>query len=122
MEWEALLKIFQSWGPTALSSLLVVAVVSLIKKIEANGKADELRSSEMQKQLDSKVKEVKEDISRTLGEHGRELSYIKMEYIKRETFHRELSGWKEDINRLSSQINNQFTDFMARLIEIWKDK
>jgi hypothetical protein len=122
MDFAALFKVFQSWGPSAISSVLVVVVLYLIKKVDKNGEKDAERAEGFQRLLDSRVREVKENIDKTLGEHGRELSYIKMEYIKRDTFHRELSGWKEDIGRLSNQINTQFTDCMTRIIELWKGK
>ena len=119
---DGVFKVFQSWGPSAITSALVVVVVYLVKKVNDAGKEEALRSKNLQDNLDSKVKEVKRDINNTLVEHSRELSYIKMECIMRDTFYRELSGWKEDINRLSNQINSLVPDFMTRIIELWKEQ
>ena len=120
MEWKALFSLFQSWGPTAISSVLVFVVIFLIKKQEKHESEDKQRFQDFTEQLNSRIKELRDDINRTLIEHTRELSYIKMSYITRETFYRELSGWKEDLNRLSNQLNTQFSEFMARVVEIWK--
>jgi hypothetical protein len=122
VDWAAVFAVIQSWGPSAISSVLVAVVLYLIRQVGENGKKDAERAEHFRDQLDARVKEVRGDINKTLLEHDRKISYIEMEYIKRDTFHRELSGWKEDINRLSSQINTQFTEFMTRIIEIWKGK
>ena len=122
MDFAALFKIFQAWGPSALSSVLIVVVLYLVKKVDTNGKEDRERAKGFQILLDSKLKELREDTARVSDEHGRRLSCIEMEYVRRETFYRELGGWKDDINRLSSQISTQFTEFMKSIVELWKDR
>jgi len=122
MEWAALFKIFQSWGPSAISSVLVVVVLYLIKRVDKNGEDDKKRAQDFQACLDAKVKELRADMSKTIEDHGKRLSYIEMEYMKREAFYRELSGWRNEINRLSSQISSQFMDFTRNIIELWKEK
>ncbi|MDR1858854.1 MAG: hypothetical protein LBQ69_05240 [Treponema sp.] len=118
MDLEALFKIVHSWGPSAVTSLLVFFVIHLAKKLDKNNEDDKKRADNLQGYLDDKLKEFREGNAKTLDEHGRRLSYIEMEYIKRETFYRELGGWKDDINRLSGQIS----EVGKNIIELWKDK
>jgi hypothetical protein len=122
MDWAALFKIFQSWGPSAISSALVVVVIHLIRLVNKNSEKEDGRAAAFQKQLDAKVEKVREDIGKTLGDHGRRIAYIETEYVRRDTFYRELSGWKEDINRLSDKIDALGADFAARVIEVWKGR
>jgi hypothetical protein len=118
MDFAALFAIFKSWGPSAISSVLVVVVLYLIKKVDKNGEDDKKRAKDFQDSLENKLGELKEDTAKVLDEHGRRLSCIELEYVRRETFYRELGGWKDDINRLSGQI----TDFNKSIIDLWKDK
>jgi len=122
MEWAELFKIFQSWGPSAISSVLVIVVLYLIKRVNENGVDDNKRAQKLQACLDEKIKELRTDMSKTIEDHSKRLSYIEMEYVRRETFYRELGGWKDDINRLSGQISTQFIEFTKGVIELWKEK
>ena len=122
MEWAALFKIFQSWGPSAISSVLVLVVLYLIKHVDKNFEDDKKRARDFQDCLESKIKELRNDISKTLEDHGRRLSYIELEYVKREVFYRELGGWKDDINRMSGQIATLITDMNKGIVELWKEK
>jgi len=122
MDIAALFKLVHSWGPSAVTSLLVFFVIHLSKKLDKNSEDDKKRADDLQNYLDGKLKGLREDTTKVLDEHGRRLSYIEMEYIKRETFYRELGGWKDDINRLSGQISSQFTEFMKSIVELWKGK
>jgi hypothetical protein len=90
----------------------------LIKQVHKNGKDDEERAKDSQALINSKLKELRDDTFKTLEEHGRRLSYIELEYARRESFYRELGGWKDDVNRLSGQIS----DFTKSVIELWKDR
>ncbi len=118
MDFAALFSLVQSWGPTAISSLLVIVVLYLVKKVDKNGEDDKKRAKDFQDSFENKIKGLREDTAKVLDEHGRRLSCIELEYIRRETFYRELGGWKDDINRLSGQI----TEFNRSIIELWKDK
>jgi hypothetical protein len=122
MDFAALFALFQSWGPTAISSLLVIVVLFLLKKVDKNGEEDKKRADGVRKSFEDKLKELKDDTAKELDGHERRLSYIELEYIKREEFYRELGGWRDDINRLSGQITTQFMEFTKSIIEIWKDK
>ena len=122
MDIEALFSIVKSWGPSAVTSLLVFFIIHLSKKLDKNGEDDKQRADNLKGYLEDKLKEQQEGTVKTLDEHGRRLSYIEMEYVRRETFYRELGGWKDDINRLSGQISSQFTEFMKSIVELWKDK
>jgi uncharacterized protein YoxC len=118
MDWLALFKIFQAYGPTAISSVLVVVVLSLIKQVHKNGEDDKERAKNYQALLDSSLKELRGDTFKVLEEHGRKISYIELEYVRRESFYRELGGWKDDINRLFSHVS----DFNKSVTDLWKDR
>ena len=111
MEWAAFFGVFQAWGPSAVSSVLVIVVVHLIRKIDADAKKDEQRA-----------KDLRDYINSSLNNFGTRISVVEHEYLKRETFYRELGGWKEDINGLSSQVSTQFFELNRNIIELWKDK
>jgi len=108
MEWVALFKLIQSWGPSAISSVLVFVVVFLIRKIDADSKKDENRATEL-----------REYINKTLNNFGERLSAVEKEYVKNDFFFRELSGWKSEINRLSDQITNLFMAFTQNILQFF---
>ena len=108
MEWAALFKLVQSWGPTAISGLLVTVTLYLIRKIDGDSKKDERRAEDLRKY-----------INEALNNFGTRLSTIEKDYVKNDFFFRELSGWKSEINRLSDQIANQFTVFTQNLIQLF---
>lgn len=129
MDWVTFFALFQSWGPSAISSVLVVVVVYLIKKVDQIGKSNAERSEQLQKVVDESIdgvrnqfstrfQEHKHDIDRICSEHSRRLSYIEQEYTKNDMFLRELSGWKGEINRLSDQLTSQFMSFTQSIIQI----
>jgi hypothetical protein len=120
VDFAALFHIIQSWGPSAVSSCLVVVVLYLIKQVTKNGEEDKKRDQVFQDRLGSEVKKLRDDVYKVLEEHGRKLSYIEMEYIKRETFHRDMAGWKDDINRLSDRGSAQHTELMKYIAELWR--
>ena len=122
MDWAALFKIFQSWGPSAISSVLVVVVAYLIKQVNKAGEDNTKRAKGFQEQMDSRFKEMRENTARVRDEHGSRISNIELEYVRRDTFYRELGGWKDDINRLSDGIAARFAEFNKSLIELWKGK
>lgn len=118
-----------SWSPTAISSLLLIALILLIRKISKNEKAQIEQTNNLHvcikkdmaditaataKALD----EIKASTERTLAELHRRVSYLEVEYIRRDTFYRELGGWKDDINRLSGQL----AEFKNNIIDLWKNK
>jgi hypothetical protein len=122
MDFAALFKIFQSWGPSAISSVLVIVVLYLIKRVDKNGEEDAKRQKGLTDLIDERVRELRDNMAKTLDEHGRKISFMEMEYVRRDTFYRELGGWKDDINRLSGQITTQFMEFMKNIVELWKGK
>ena len=107
MDWAALLIHIQSWGPPAISGLLIVAVLSLIRKLEQN-------STKAEKD----TRELRNDINSTLNNFGARLSTIEKDYTKNETFFRELSGWRTEINRLSDNVTSNFVTLTQHVIEI----
>jgi hypothetical protein len=118
-----------SWSPTAISAVLLFAVIILIKKMGVSESAHiertnnlrvtiENKLASLNNAIDDKLTSLKTDTTKILDEHARRISHIELEYVRRETFYRELGGWKDDINRVSGQI----TDFTKFIIELWKEK
>jgi hypothetical protein len=107
MEWASLFSLFQSWGPSAISSALVFVVIHLIKKIDADARKDEQRA-----------KELRDYIDKVLNGFGERLAVVEKDYVKNDFFFRELSGWKSEINRLSDQITNQFMAFTQSVFQL----
>lgn len=107
MEWAALFKIFQSWGPSAISSVLVFVVIHLIKKVDDDSKKDEQRAAKL-----------REDINKTLSGFNERLTTVEKDYVKNDFFFRELSGWKSEINRLSDKIDNKFESLVQNIINV----
>jgi uncharacterized protein (DUF2267 family) len=121
-EWAALFKIFQSWGPSAISSVLVTVTLFLIRKVNANGEQEKARAENLKAAFGAEVKNLREDVYKVLEDHGRKISYTELEYVRRETFYRELGGWKDDINRLSGQISALSSEFNKNVIDLWKNR
>ena len=118
-----------SWSPTAISSLILIAMVLLIRKMFKNEKAQIEQTNNLhiciKKDLSNiwadttkALDEIKSNTTKALEEYNRRISNLELEYVRRDTFYRELGGWKDDINRLSSQ----FSEFTKNIIELWKSK
>jgi len=122
MDFAALFRVFQSWGPSAISSVLVIVVLHLIKQVGKNEEDDKKRAQDFQNCLEARTKELRNDVYKTIEDQGRRLSYIELEYVRRETFYRELGGWKDDINRLFGQISTLSADLKKDIVELWKGK
>jgi hypothetical protein len=118
VDFAALFHIVQSWGPSAISSVLVVVVLYLIKQVNRNSEEDARRAKGFQDQLEAKVGELRADVNRVLDDHAKQLSYIKTEYTRSDVFYRELSGWRSEINRLSDQIGSQFIAFTQSIMQV----
>jgi hypothetical protein len=108
MEWSGLFHLIQSWGPSAISSVLIYVVIHLIKKIDVNSQKNEKSAAEL-----------RDYINKTLNAFGERLSAVEKDYVKNDFFFRELSGWKSEINRLSDQITNQFMVFTQNIIQLF---
>ena len=113
-----ILKQILSWCPTAVSTMLIFAIIYLIKKIDKNDKSHAERTGSLQACIENKLAAFKSDTTKIFDEHTRRLSHLEMECVKREDFYRELGGWKDDINRVSGQL----TDFTKNIVDLWKDK
>jgi len=118
MELEGLFKIVQSWGPSAVTSLLVFFVIHLSRKLDKNGEEDRKRAERLQACLEGKLKELRDDTTKVLDEHGRRLSCIELEYVKRLDFYKDLGGWRDDINRVYDKIS----EVDKSIIELWRDR
>lgn len=118
MDFAALFHIFQSWGPSAISSVLVVVVLYLVKKVDANGREDAERAKVFQEQLEAKVGELSNAIHKELEAHGRRLSYIEMEYVKNSVFYEQLSGWRTEINRLIDRSDGHHSQVIQYILDL----
>ena len=122
MDIEALFGIVKSWGPSAVSSLLVFFVIHLSKKLDKNSEDDKKRAYNLQIYLEDKLKGLREDATKVLGEHGRRISCIELEYVRRMDFYKDLGGWRDDINRLYDKISSVSADLSKSINELWKDR
>jgi hypothetical protein len=118
VDFAALFRIVQSWGPSAISSCLVVVVLYLIRRVDENGKEDARRTKTFQDQLETKVGELRADMGKILDDYGKRLLYVEKEYTRNEVFFQNLSGWRAEIGRLSDQISSQFMAFTQSVIQI----
>jgi hypothetical protein len=125
VDFAAIFRIFQSWGPSAISSCLVVVVLYLIKKVDENSREDARRAKAFQEQLEAKVRELYDTIHKGLEAHSKRLSYIEMEYTKNSVFYEQLSGWRTEINRLADKSDShhaQTTQYILDLLSRRKNE
>jgi len=122
MDIVALFGLLQSWGPSAISVGLVIAVVYLIKHVHKANADNTERAQGFQNQIDCRLKELRENANTILSEHSRRISNIALEYVKREDFYRELGGWKGDIKQLSSETSAQFKEIRKSILDVWKGR
>ena len=120
MDIVALFGLLQSWGPSAISAVLVVVVLYLIKQVHKANEDSTKRAQGFQNQIDSRLKELRENTTAVLDEHSRRIKYLELEYVKRETFYRELGGWKDDIKQLSNETSAQFREIRKSIFELCK--
>ena len=118
MDFAALFHVFQSWGPSAISSALVIVVLYLIKKVDENSKEDAKRAKVFQEQLEAKVSELYSTIHKGLEAHSKRLSYIEMEYTKNSVFYEQLSGWRTEINRLADKSDGHHTQIVQYILDL----
>jgi hypothetical protein len=118
MDFAALFHVFQSWGPSAISSVLVIVVLYLIRKVDANGREDAERAKVFQEQLEAKVGELYNTIHKGLEAHSRRLSYIEMEYTKNSVFFEQLSGWRAEVNRLADKADDHHEQTIQHIINL----
>ena len=107
-----------SWSPTAISAVLLIGMALLIKRTDKNEKAQIERTNNLRACIEKDLAEIKADTTKSIEENARRISNIELEYIRRDTFYRDLGGWKDDINRLSGQLS----EITKNIIELWKVK
>jgi hypothetical protein len=120
VDFAALFHLFQSWGPSAISSVLVVVVLYLIKKVDENSKEDAKRASIFQEQLEARVSELYNTIHKGLEAHSKRLSYIEMEYTRNSVFYEQLSGWRTEINRLVDKTDGHHAQTIQYILDLLK--
>jgi hypothetical protein len=118
MDFPALFRVFQSWGPSAISSVLVIVTLYLIKKVDENSKEDAKRAKVFQEQLDAKVSGLYDTIQKGLEAHSKRLSYIEMEYTKNSVFYEQLSGWRTEVNRLSDKSDGHHSQIIQYIVDL----
>jgi hypothetical protein len=107
----ALLSLVQSWGPSAITAVLVLVVTHLGRGLDKNSKADDARFKELRdhiaKSIDALRVEMTKQIENTIrrvDEQARDIAYIKVEYVKKADYFQDNSGWRTDINRIFDQL------------------
>ena len=106
--------ILQKWGPTAVSILLIFVVSFLIKRISKDADKEEASMAGIR----NDIIKMRDDVNKTLNGFGERLARVEHEYVKSETFLKELSGWRTEINRLYDLFNNHFSSFTQSIIQI----
>jgi len=106
--------VLREWGPAAISILLIFVVSFLIREIKKNSDDEKHRMSK----LHNDITKMREDVNNSLNGFGERLTRVEHEYVKRETFLNELSGWRTEINRLYDLFNINFTSFTQNIIQI----
>jgi hypothetical protein len=107
----------QGWGPTALTSVLVLVVLHLCRLQNAGRKQLDGIATSLRRDFTAQLKTLSDSIASQMDAHERRISYIEMEYTRNKDFHRELGGWRAEITRLSDQMAN----FFQHIIEVWKE-
>ena len=129
MDWGAILAEVLSWWPSAVSSILVIVVLSFIRKIDTMEKTNAAQNEELQKHIEFKItevreqfnvrfKELKHDMERVYLDHSNRISYIEHEYTKNDSFWRELSGWKSEIHNLSNQFADHYLALNKNILQL----
>ena len=96
-----------TWSPAAVTSVLAVAIFLLIKRIDKDSKVNEERAAAL-----------RAEINTTLNSFGERLSRVERDYVKSESFHKELSGWRTETNRLSDIIHKETSKINQSLIQL----
>lgn len=133
MDIAALLAKALEWGPTAVPTILIFLILYLSKQIKKNAADNDLKNKQLQVFFENQSKDLKEDfkeqlktfqedVGKNLEDITRRVSYLEMETVKNDTFYREVSGWRAEINRLSDQIVGLFNTFTGNVIKIWQAK
>ena len=108
------LVILQKWGPAAVSVLLIFVVSFLIREIKKNSEDDKHRMTK----LHNDITKMRDDVNNSLNGFGERLTRVEHEYVKKDTFLNELSGWRTEINRLYDLFNTNFISFTQNIIQI----
>ena len=108
------LVILQKWGPAAVSVLLIFVVSFLIREIKKYSDVEKHHNAGLHKD----ITKMREDVNNALNGFGERLTRVEHEYVRRDTFLNELSGWRTEINRLYDLFNNNFTSFTQNIIQV----
>ena len=129
MGFEALIIKAQEWGPAAISTITAFVISYLIKQQIKNSAEDVDREKKIKENLSSGLARVEHKIDESFGElknrldaHDKRISVLEIESAKKEDLHRELGGWRSEINRLQDFFIRQYGETMQKIVEIWKDK
>ena len=104
------ISLFYSWGPPAISSVLVIVVLYLIKKTEKNAHADEKRAQEL-----------RSEITQTLNSFGSRLTSFEKDYVKNDFFYREFSGWRSEVALISDKIDRTYKEMHRHHKDIYQN-
>jgi hypothetical protein len=118
VDFAALFHVIQSWGPSAISSVLVIVVIYLIKKVDENSREDASRAKAFQEQLETKVSGLYDTIHKGLEAHSKRISYIEMEYTKNSVFYEQLSGWRTEVNRLADKSDGHHAQIVQYILDL----
>lgn len=129
MGFEQLIIAAQNWGPTAISTIIAFVISYLIRQQKKNSEEDSEREKKLKESLSSGLNRMEEKLDKNFSElngrldvHERRISVLEIEGARKEDLHRELGGWRSEINRLQDLIISQNNTTMQKIIELWRDK
>ncbi len=129
MGFEQLIIAAQNWGPTAISTIIAFVISYLIRQQKKNAEEDFDREKKLKESLSGGLNRMEEKLDKNFSElngrldvHERRISVLEIEGARKEDLHRELGGWRSEINRLQDLIISQNNTTMQKIIELWRDK
>lgn len=118
MEWMAIFGFASQYGVPALLVAVLIVLVVLVGKIEANTKADQARGDGLRKEIADAEARTKKN----LEEHEARIRTMELEYLTKAEFYREVGGWRTDMDHLSQKMDKQANDVRDLIINLWKSK
>jgi benzoyl-CoA reductase/2-hydroxyglutaryl-CoA dehydratase subunit BcrC/BadD/HgdB len=117
----------QHWGPSAITGVMALVVLQLIKHLKENGEKDDEHFKALQGQLNgaikaleerlvNKIEDFRKEVAKWIDDHEKRIKTIELDYLKKEDFYRENAGWRAEILALNAKIDG----IVKEIIELWK--
>lgn len=127
MGFEQLIIAAQSWGPTAVTTIVAFAFAYVLKQQDKNSKADKERDVQFKKVLSSGLERIElhfeqdiTELKEQLEKHSEDIELLKADKLNKNDFFKDMGGWRKEINRLQDLIIKQNDSTIQKIIELWK--